>query len=87
MDSKEVSQVRPDDGGRMQVDEAIVPLKTDPRITMHLLPLPRGMASAAKVEDPPQILKEGFERPTKKRRTSARRDSWLLSKQIPCPMI
>ena len=68
--SKEVSQVRPEAGGRMQVDEAILRLKTDPRITMHLLPLPRGMASAAKVEDSLQNP-QGLDRPTKKRRTAA----------------
>ena len=70
--SKEVSQVRPEAGGHMQVDEAILRLKTDARITMHLLPLPRGMASAAKVEGSLQIP-QGFDRPAKRRRTAAKK--------------
>ena len=68
--SKEINQVRAEAGGRMQVDEAILRLWTDPRVTMHLLPLPRGMAASVKMDDanPPTVF-AGLERPTKKRKT------------------
>ena len=44
--SKEISSVKADSSGRLQADEAMNRLKTDPRITMYLLPLPKSAPSA-----------------------------------------
>ena len=50
--SKEITSVKPDASGRMQVDEAMNRLKTDARVTMFVLPLPR---SASSVSAPSQV--------------------------------
>ncbi|CAE6932646.1 unnamed protein product [Symbiodinium natans] len=43
--SKEVTQVRASSSGAMEADQALRKLRYDPRITMHLLPLPKGQAA------------------------------------------
>ena len=45
--SKQVTSLKPDSAGVMQVDQAMLQLKTDPRVTMHLLPLPKSAAPAS----------------------------------------
>ena len=45
--SKQVISLKPDSSGTMQVDQAMSQLRTDPRITMHLLPLPKSAAQAS----------------------------------------
>ncbi|CAE7276646.1 unnamed protein product [Symbiodinium pilosum] len=45
--AKEVSQVRADSTGKMPVGEAVQKLRHDPRVVMHLLPLPKGQSSSA----------------------------------------
>ena len=45
--SKEVSQVKALASGVLPVDEALNRLRTDPRVTMHLLPLPKGFSAGA----------------------------------------
>ena len=37
--------LRPDPAGKMPMDEAMKLLRVDPRVTMHLLPLPKGRSS------------------------------------------
>ena len=61
--AKEVTQVRADSTGKMPVDEAMKKLRHDPRVVMHLLPLPKGQSgSAAPVDDAEPSLSRGRKR-------------------------
>ena len=52
--------LRPTPAGKMPMDEALKLLRVDPRVTMHLLPLPKSRASADKraIEDPDPKVKK-----------------------------
>ena len=66
--SKEIPQVKALPSGVLPVDEALNRLRTDPRITMHLLPLPKGMTAAAPSERP----SDSTQPPLKKRKTGSK---------------
>ncbi|CAE7390763.1 unnamed protein product, partial [Symbiodinium pilosum] len=55
--SKQVTSLKPDSSGTMQVDQAMSQLGTDSRVTMRLLPLPKSAAQAsapAENDTPPE---------------------------------
>ena len=67
--SKEISSVKADSTGRLQADEAMNRLKTDPRITMYLLPLPK---SAPWTTPPGSHHVEAAPAPSSSKRTKTR---------------
>ena len=71
--AREVETIQPDATGVRPLDDAITRLKTDPRVTMHLLPLPTKAHSveAANPNKPSNPGPKAKQRPGKRARASA----------------
>ncbi|CAE7475642.1 unnamed protein product [Symbiodinium sp. CCMP2592] len=72
--SKEIKNVKASATGEMEADTLLDRLRTDPRITMHLLPLPKALSSLATdavVDGSLDGDKNPRKKPRRERRTSA----------------
>ncbi|CAE7480360.1 unnamed protein product [Symbiodinium sp. CCMP2592] len=72
--SKEIKNVKASATGEMEADTLLDRLRTDPRITMHLLPLPKALSSLATdsvIDGSLDGDKNPKKRPRRERRTSA----------------
>ena len=71
--SKEIKNVKASSTGEMEADTLLERLRTDPRITMHLLPRPKAMSSLASdagVDGFPASDKSPKKKPRRERKTS-----------------
>ena len=74
--AQELQTVQPDARGNLPMEVKLKELRTDPRVTMFLLPMPKGSAKEPEKTGPataaPKAAPASTTRPTKRQKTSAK---------------